>query len=47
MRVIHVLADGRELESLDGFVVEHEKNAEIYESIIKEIEKENKELKAV
>ncbi len=47
MRIIHVLADGRELESLEGFVVEQEKNAELYEAIIKEIEKEKKELKAV
>lgn len=47
MRIIHVLADGRELESLEGFVVEQKKNAELYEAIIKEVEKENEKMKAV
>lgn len=47
MRVIHVLADGTELDSIEGFVIERDKNSEIYESLIKEIEKDNKEKKAV
>lgn len=41
MRIVHVLADGRELDSLDGFVVERDKNEELYETIVKEIEKES------
>lgn len=40
MRIVHILADGTELSSLDGFVVERDKNTEVYESLIKSIERE-------
>ena len=40
MRIIHILADGKELETLDGFVVEREKNQGVYASLINQIERE-------
>lgn len=31
-RIIHILADGTVLDSLEGFVIKYEKNKEFYES---------------